>query len=176
MIIRILIFFVLSLLSAYSADKGIELPDSRVRLSTSDGWSIKDKKGEIGIYPSEQSPDQPSIRIHFARIQTDATSLQEAIDKEIDRVTEHSPKWGSSCDRRSYKGSIAVRTVSGMEGLRANFWYDHPTGRRYVILKYYFFDEHGKIFKVCSHIEGDQKRFEQFESAILKGLFIEGDG
>ena len=109
-------------------------------------------------------------RIHLVRIRNAAASLQEEIDAEIDRVTKRSPEWGSSCDRRTYKGSTPIRTASGMEGLRADFWYDYPAGRSYVIEKYYFFDQKGKMFKVCSHIGGDQKRFESFETAIVKGL------
>lgn len=152
----------------------LSLPDSKVILEGPDGWTIKDKDGEIGMY----SPDQPAkglkSRIHISRYLEKEKTLEAAIDAEIDRVTARAPKWGSSNDRRSYKGSTPIKTESGMQGLRADFYNDLPTdnqhGRFYNIIKYYFFDEGGKIFRVCSHVYGDESRFKEYDQAIIEGL------
>jgi len=151
----------------------LTLPDSKIILEGPDGWTIKDRDGEIGLYSPDQPPKGLPNRIHFSRRPDDKT-LQGAIDSEIDKVTARSPAWGSGCDRRSYKGSTPVETASGIKGLRADFYSDLPAdnqhGRYYSIIKYYFFDEGGNVFRVCAHIYGDTTRFETFEKTILNGL------
>ena len=155
----------------------LSLPDSKIILSVPKGWTVKDKDGEIGMY----SPDQPAKglprRPHISRYLEKEKTLEAAIDAEINRVTAKAPYWGSGCDRRSYKGSTPIKTKSGMQGLRADFYSDEPQGspngplaRRYTIVKYYFFDEAGKIFRVCSHVYGDESRFKEYDQAIIEGL------
>jgi len=171
----------------------LSLPDSKVILTVSGGWTVKDKDREIGIYPPDQSAkellaaiaaravphvafDQPAkkprFRIHLSRYLESETTLQSAIDAEIDRITARGLKWmgQSSNDRKNYKGSNPVRTQSGMDGLRADFYDDRAGTRRYSIVKYYFFDESGRIFRVCSHVYGDEARFKEHEQIILSGL------
>lgn len=169
----------------------VSLPNSRVILTATGGWTVKEKNGEIGIYPPEQRAkdlisaiaarpvphvvfDQPAkkprTKIHLTRYRESETTLQAAIDAEIDRITARSPQWGSSNDRRSYKGSTPIRTQSGMDGLRADFYQEDAGKRRHTIVKYYFFDESGKIFRVCSHVYGDEARFKENEAIILSGL------
>lgn len=171
----------------------LSLPNSRVIFTASGGWTVKDKDGETGMYPPErrakdlisaiaarpvphvvfdQPAKKPRTKIHLSRYLEGETTLQAAIDAEIDRITERSPKWGSSNDRRSYKGSASIRTQSGMDGLRADFYEDDAGGRRHAIVKYYFFDESGKIFRVCSHVYGDEAHFKEHEQIILNGLKI----
>jgi|GEM_PF-3031469 len=151
----------------------LSLPNSKIILAGPDGWTIKDRDGEIGLYSPDQPPKGLPNRIHFSRRPDDKT-LQGAIDSEIDKVTARSPAWGSGCDRRSYKGSTPVVTASGIKGLRADFYSDLPAdnqrGRYYSIIKYYFFDEGGKIFRVCSHVYGDESRFKVYDQAIIAGL------
>ena len=145
----------------------LSLPDSKIILAVHEGWTVEDKDGEIGIYPPEQRAkeliadlaarpvphvvfDQPAkiprTKIHLSRYQESETTLEAAIDAEIDRITARAPKWGSSNDRKSYKGSTTIETDSGLHGLRADFYSDEPQGtingplvRRYTIVKYYFF-------------------------------------
>lgn len=157
---------------AFSAEeKLINLAGSRIVLASPESWTIKTMGAEVGTYaPEVVKKGRPPARIHFARVKGEVKTLQEAIDAEIDKITSRSPGQSSSCDRQSYKGSAPVRTKSGIEGLRADFWSEGPAGRSYAIVKYYFFDEAGKPFKVCSHVYGDQRRFEAFESVILDGL------
>lgn len=174
MLLRVLLLIFLSFhcLSA-SESRFLALEHSDVILECPDSWTIKDKDGEIGLYSPAQPPKGLPNRIHFSRRPDDKT-LQGAIDSEIDKVTASSPAWGSGCDRRSYKGSIPVETVSGMKGLRADFYTEIPDdkggGRRYGIIKYYFFDENGNVFRVCAHIYGDSSRMEMYEITILNGL------
>jgi len=148
----------------------LALPDSDIMLLVPEGWAINDRNGEIGMYSPDQPPKGLPSRIHLSRVKNDSASLEAAIQTEIDGITSRSPAWGSSNDRRSYKGSYPITTKSGISGLRADFYYDEPGGRRYTIVKYYFFDEHGTIFRVCAHIGGDEKRFKAYENAILSGL------
>ena len=192
MLHRSIFFLFLSLCVAFAEEaRFLSLPDSTVILRVSGGWVVKDKNGDVGIYPPEQRAkelianlavravphvafDQPAkkprTKIHLSRYHGPESSLQAAIDAEIDRVTARSPKWGSSNDRRSYKGSTPIRTQSGMDGLRADFYDDDAGNRRHSIVKYYFCDESGKIVRVCSHVYGDEARFKENEEIILNGL------
>jgi len=55
MLHRSLFVLFLSLSVAFAEEATfLSLPDSQVVLTVSGGWSIKDKNGEIGIYPPEQ--------------------------------------------------------------------------------------------------------------------------
>jgi len=148
----------------------LSLPDSKIILSVPKRWTVKDqrdKDGDVGMY----SPDQPAkglpSRIHLARYSEADRTLQSAIDSEIDRITARGP---SGNDRRSYKGSTPIKTDSGMQGKRADFYNDEPQGRFYSIVKYYFFDENGKIFRICAHVYGDESRFKDYDQAIIEGL------
>ena len=118
----------------------------------------------------DQPARKPCIKIHLSRYQGPETTLQTAIDAEIDRITARSPKWELSNDRRSYKGITSIRTQSGMNGLRTDFYEDDAGSRRRSIVKYYFFDGSGRIFRVCSHVYGDVARFQENDEIVLKGL------
>jgi len=149
----------------------LSLPDSKIILSVPEGWTVKDKRdkdGDVGMYsPVPPAKGLPS-RIHLSRYLKADRTLQAAIDAEIDRITERGP---SGNDRSSYKGSTPIKTDSGMQGLRADFYYDEPRGHRYyTIEKYYLFDENGKIFKACAHVYGDESRFKEYDEAIIEGL------
>lgn len=166
----ILTLFMSGLSARCAGPSFLSLPDSNIALRVPVGWTIMNKDEEIGMYSLDQPAKGPRSRIHFSRDKNGSTSLESAIETEIDRITKRSPAWGSSNDRRSYKGSTAITTDSGLTGMRANFYYDEPNGRQYTIVKYYFFDEHGRIFRVCAHIGGDETRFKLYDHAILSGL------
>jgi len=171
MLHRITIVLFLSIACAFAAEPTfLSLPDSKIILSVPEGWTVKDKNNEIGIYGPDQPEKGQQSKIHLSRYQESDTTLQAAIESEIDRISARSPKWGSSNDRRSYKGSAPIETQSGMNGIRADFYDDVAGTRRHSIVKYYFFDEAGKIFRVCSHVYGDEARFKEYEQVILGGL------
>jgi len=140
--------------------KQLVLPDSRIILSTPDGWDIKEGFGDTSIYPPTQPAHSSQSRIHLLTLRKDAESLEAAVKAEIDSITERSPK--SSNARGDYKGSVPVKTASGIVGLRADFYTEQTingaTVKRYQIVKYYFRDEANKIVKVCAHIYGDKRR------------------
>ncbi len=168
---RVILALLVSAAAVFGAEPAsLNLPDSNILLRIPDGWTVKERNGEMGIYSADQPSKGPPSRIHFSRSKEAATDLQGAIDSEIERISELSPKWGSSNDRQSYKGSVHVKTDSGLTGLRADFYYDEPRGRRYTIVKYYFFDEAGKIFRVCAHVGGGEVRFKAYEQTVLRGL------
>ena len=157
----------------------ITLPSAHVVLQLPTGWTIKERGEEIGIY----SPDQPEKglpnRVHLSEYLYPEKTLQEAIEAEINRITARSPKWGSSNDLSNYKGSTPIQTKSGMAGLRANFYIelekDGSKERQYSIVKYYFFDKAGKIFRVCAHVYGDESRFRTYDEVIIEGLCLKNE-
>lgn len=149
----------------------LTLPNSKITLDAPDGWNIK-KFNDTSIYPPTQPAHSSQSRIHLETIRNASKSLKVAVESEIDSITERSPE--SSNARRAYKGSVPVRTASGIVGLRADFYTEHTvegvTVKRYQIAKYYFQDEAGKIFKVCAHVYGDEERMKMFEATILTNL------
>lgn len=171
-ILRALFTIALGLCFASASEPAhLSLPGSNVLLAIPEGWSVGDKDGETAMYSPGRSSKNFQNSIHLVRDREPDKTLQDAIDSEIDRVTARAPKWGSSTSRSSYRGSTPFQAESGISGLRADFFYDDAQqGRQYMILKYYFFDENGKIFKVCSHVFGDEARFKEFEQAIRSGL------
>lgn len=151
----------------------IALTESQVVLLAPPGWRLEPYWNLSGIAPLEKT--KPSLRrmIHLQRVVGSPQSLQEAIEAELDRITQISGARGSYNDRRSYKGSMPVKTASGLEGVHAMFWSDGPKGPRYFVEKYYFFDSNHHVFKVCAHIYGGQAEYERFEKAILDGLYLQ---
>ncbi len=194
MLHRLFLVLFLSLCAGFAEEPTfLSLPDSRVILTLSQGWTVKDQDGQIGMYPPDQPAKElisaiaarplphvvfdppakkPRSKIHLSRYLESETTLQSAIDAEIDRITERGLKWRgqSSNDRTNYKGSTPVQTQSGLAGLRADFYDDRESRRTHSIVKYYFFDEAGRIFRVCSHVYGDDNRFREQEQIILRGL------
>jgi hypothetical protein len=149
----------------------LTLPDSKFILSAPDGWDIK-KFDDISIYPPIDPTHSSQSRIHLETLSKRSESLKDALEAEINSITERSPE--SSNARRTYKGSVPVKTASGLEGLRADFYTEHKvdevTVKRYQIIKYYFHDEDGRIIKVCSHVYGDEERMKEFDAIIMKNL------
>ena len=149
----------------------LTLPNSNITLDAPDGWNIK-KFNDTSIYPPTQPTHSSQSRIHLETIRNAAESPKVTVETEIDLITERSPD--SSNARRAYKGSVPVKTASGIVGLRADFYTEHTvegvTVKRYRIVKYYFQDEAGKTFKVCAHVYGDEKRMKMFEATILTNL------
>lgn len=152
----------------------LELPDSKILLKVPAGWVIKNVNGESGIYPQDQPAKGLQNRLHFTRLRENAETLEAAIESEINGIAERFP--GSSGDRSHYKGSSPVKTSSGIQGLRADFHTEstNESGiiRHYLIVKYYFYDESGQIFKVCAHIYGDEARFRMFNEFIVNNLTV----
>ena len=170
----LLVFFVCHNFGLAAEPTFLSLPGSSIILTAPNKWTIVDKDEEIGMYSPDQASQGLQSRIHLSRYLDEDKSLQGAIQAEIDRVTAKSPYWGSGCDRLRYKGNTPVETISGIKGLRANFYSDfeedHLKRRAYTIVKYYFFDEYARIFRVCSHVYGDESQFKKFDQAILEGL------
>jgi hypothetical protein len=147
--------------------KQLELPDSNIILAVPNTWELKKVGQEFSMFPTEQKGQNSQRRIHLRRSRIAADSLEGAIQAEIDSITKKWPE--SSNTREHFKGSVPVKTASGLEGLRADFYYG-DTKKNYLVLKYYFFDEERKIFEVCAHIYGDETQFKEFEAIILSNL------
>lgn len=151
----------------------LALPDSKITLSAPDGWDIK-KFNDTSIYPPTQPAHSTQSRIHLETVRNAAESLEAAVEAEIELITERSPE--SSNARKAYKGSIPVKAASGLVGLRADFYteqtVDEVTVKHYQVIKYYFQDEAGKMFKVCAHVYGNEERMKNFEETILQNLNI----
>ena len=145
----------------------LNLEDSDINLIVPPTWEVKKMGGELSMCPAAKVNENSQRRIHLERPRIAADSLEEAIEAEIDSITKRWPK--SSNTREDYKGSVPVTTSSGLKGLRADFYYG-DTQKNYLILKYYFLDEHRKAFKVCTHIYGDEAKFKEYESLILNNL------
>lgn len=153
----------------------VSLPESHAVLLAPSGWRLEPFWNLSGIAPSEKTKSSLTRKIHFQTVRGSPQSLQEAIDAELDRLTELSGPRGSYNDRRAYKGSVPVKTASGLEGLHATFYGETPEGRRYFVEKYYFFDTSHRVFEVCAHIYGGQAEFERFERAIVEGLYLQSE-
>ncbi|GAT33071.1 hypothetical protein TSACC_21476 [Terrimicrobium sacchariphilum] len=151
----------------------VSLPDSRAVLLAPPGWRLEPYWNLNGIAPPEKTKSSLTRKIHLQPVKGTPQSLQAAIDAELDRITEQSGPRGSYNDRRAYKGSVPVKTASGLEGLHATFYGEMPEGRRYFVEKYYFHDANHRVFKVCAHIYGSEAEFARFERAILDGLYLQ---
>lgn len=173
MTIRFLISLLLLHAQLYAEDTAsLKLPDSAITLRAPTDWAIRKMYGDLSLFPPDNPEQGSPSRIHIIRTREAADSLQEAIEAELDSITKRSP--GSGNSREHYKGSVAVKTASGIQGLRADFYFevtrDGITTKRYQVLKYYFLDEKGKVFKICAHIYGDEAKFKRYESLILDNL------
>jgi hypothetical protein len=144
------------------------LADSNIELNGTNGSVFTRQDGEIAIYLDGEPFKNTSGRIHLERLNKDAESLEAAVTREIDSITERSPD--STNARKNFKGTVAVKTTSGILGLRADFYVEDATTKRYLIVKYYFRDEADKIFKVCAHIYGDEEKFKAYNAFILNNL------
>ena len=155
----------------------LALTESNIILSAPKGWVVKKQNGEVSIFSSDQPAKGSPARIHIVRPRNDEKSLEQAIEAEISLITERSP--GSGNSREHYKGIVPVNTVSGIKGLRADFYFEQTTNeittKRYHIVKYYFLDETDRIFKVCAHIYGDEQKQKTFEALILNNLAPEAN-
>ncbi len=91
---------------------------------------------------------------------------------EMDRIEARSgPR--TSNTRKDFLGAVAVKTKSGIEGIRASFG-DITNSKGYCgINKYYFRHRDGSIFKVCAHIYGNQALAEKYDAIIMNGLGYE---
>lgn len=174
MIRSCLLVFLLSVCGAPGVEPDfLSLPGSKVILAVPEGWTVREKGGEMGMYSPDQNAKGLRSRIHLARCPAGEKTPQKAIDGELDRVTAKSPEWGSSCDRAHYKGSTPIETKSGIRGLRADFSNGASDGEC-AIVKYYFPDERGEIFRVCAHVYGGEARFREYERVIVDGLVVGG--
>jgi len=150
----------------------LELADSKVGLSAQEGWAIKKQDGETSIFPPDQPAKGSPSRIHLVWPRTEEKTLEQALEAEIASITKRWP--GSGNSREHFKGSVPVVTVSGMQGLRADFYFEQTINgvstKYYEILKYYFRNDDGRVFKVCVHVYGDEKKLEKIEAFILNNL------
>lgn len=164
------ILLLAGLLHAEEAKK-LKLADTKVTLTAPEGWEVK-KLSDTSIYPPTQPAGSTQSRIHLEALRNAADSLKAAVEAEIDSITKRNPE--SSNARKAYRGSEPVKTAAGLVGLRADFYtqqaVDEATVKYHHIVKYYFHDDSGKIFKICAHVHGDDKRMKMFEEAILANL------
>lgn len=137
-------------------------------------WLEKSGEMEVSLVPpDEQQNKQKHRRLHLAIPTNPAGSLEEEMAGEMARCESRAPKWGSSNTRKDFLGSVAVKTKSGIEGIRASFGNITTSKASFGINKYYFRHRDGSIFKVCAHIYGDQVLADEYDAIIMNGLRYE---
>ena len=136
-------------------------------------WQEKSAEKEVSLVPPDERQNaQKRRRLHLAIPASPASSLEEEMYGEMDRIGGRSGQ-GTSNTRKDFHGAVAVKTQSGIEGIRASFG-DITTSKAYFgINKYYFRHRDGSIFKVCAHVYGDQTLTEEYDAIIMNGLRYE---
>ena len=75
--------------------------------------------------------------------------------------------------RKDFLGAVAVKTKSGIEGMRASFGDITTSKEHFGINKYYFRHRDGSIFKVCAHVYGSKSLADEYDAIIMNGLRYE---
>lgn len=137
-------------------------------------WKVETTDGQQLLMPPEQPKKGLQRKIHLVRVKDQqVSSLQSASDAETASIVARGQNWQGEGYRKSYRGSKTVTTKSGLEGLRSDFGEDSSGTPRYHIIKYYFRNADGEIFKVCAHVYGPQATLEEFDQLIRDGLRLE---
>ncbi|HEX8373396.1 MAG TPA: hypothetical protein VF585_11485, partial [Chthoniobacterales bacterium] len=152
--------------TAVAGDALIE-PDLNVSIASPAGWELKMHGDKPALFPStDRSEGISGRRVHITTVRAQGVTLEEAVQREIDRVTARSPARGSSADKKRFVGATPVRTLSGIEGLKAEF----GGGGNYTINKFYFRHHDGRMFTVCAHVYSNRAVAEEIEKITLEGL------
>lgn len=146
----------------------LSLAETNIELGAPTGSVVTRQDGEVAIYLDGEPFRNKSGRIHLERPKKGLKTLEAAVIREIDSITERSPE--STNALKNFKGIVPVRTASGIVGLRADFYVEDAPTKRYLIVKYYFYDEGNKIIKVCAHIYGDEDKLDTYNTFILNNL------
>jgi hypothetical protein len=136
-------------------------------------WQEKSAENEVSLVPPDERQNaQKRRRLHLAIPASSASSLEEEMYGEMDRLAG---RWGpgTSNTRNDFLGAVAVKTKSGIEGICASFG-DITTSKEYFgINKYYFRHRDGSIFKVCAHVYGSKSLADEYDAIIMNGLRYE---
>ncbi|MEI8311808.1 MAG: hypothetical protein WCH98_13735 [Verrucomicrobiota bacterium] len=141
-------------------------------------WQEKTVEKEVSLVPPDERQNaQKRRRLHLAipaSPASPASSLEEEMYAEMDRLDARwGPGTGGSNTRKGFLGAVAVKTKSGIEGIRASFGDITTSMAYYGINKYYFRHRDGSIFKVCAHVYGNQSLADEFDAIIMSGLRYE---
>jgi len=136
-------------------------------------WQEKSVEKEVSLIPPDDRQNaQKRRRLHLAIPTSPANSLEEEMYGEMDRLDARLGP-GTSNTRKDFLGAVAVKTKSGIEGIRASFG-DITTSKAYFgINKYYFRHRDGSIFKVCAHVYGSKSLADEYDAIIMNGLRYE---
>jgi len=122
------------------------------------------------MYPPQNTEGNLKRRIHIALARGQSGSLEDAMNSEIDVISQRAPAWGSWNDRSHLLGTHTVVTRSGIKGLAAEFGWKIEGKKKYSINKFYFRNGKEEIFLVCAHVYGDEEINADFEKIILEQL------
>lgn len=137
------------------------------------GWEVAIHGDESDLVPVGGSTTRLPRRIHLVFSKYQDGTIVEAINHEIDAISERSKaKGGSSNDRNNLFAIRPVQTTAGLPGFVAEFAWKTPAGPSFSINKFYFRNAAGKIFGVCAHVYGDQQVANDFQGVILDNLVL----
>ena len=136
-------------------------------------WLEKSGEKDVSlVLPDDRQNAQKRRRLHLAIPTSPANSLEEEMYGEMDRIDARcGPRISNT--RKDFLGAVAVKTKSGIEGIRASFG-DITTSKEHLgINKYYFRHRDGSIFKVCAHVYGSKSLADEYDAIIMNGLRYE---
>ena len=138
-------------------------------------WLEKSGEKDVSlVLPDDRQNAQKRRRLHLAIPTSPANSLEEEMYGEMDRIDARwGPGTGGSNTRKGFLGAVAVKTKSGIEGIRASFGDITTSKEHFGINKYYFRHRDGSIFKVCAHVYGSKSLADEYDAIIMNGLRYE---
>ena len=136
-------------------------------------WLEKSGEKDVSlVLPDDRQNAQKRRRLHLAIPTSPANSLEEEMYGEMDRIDARcGPRISNT--RKDFLGAVAVKTKSGIEGIRASFGDITTSKEHFGINKYYFRHRDGSIFKVCAHVYGSKSLADEYHAIIMNGLRYE---
>ena len=136
-------------------------------------WQEKSAENEVSlVLPDERQNAQKRRCLHLAIPASPSNSLEEEMYGEMDRIDARcGPRISNT--RKDFLGAVAVKTKSGIEGIRASFGDITTSKEHFGINKYYFRHGDGSIFKVCAHVYGGKSLADEYDAIIMNGLQYE---
>ena len=159
-------FYLLSLTLGFSQNL---LSDNSLAFDHPDRWLEIESQGfSVFVPPEDLLRGHQKRRIHFSSIISPEVSLRTEAFAEMDRMTQRDPR--SSNARLGFIDLTHVQCESGLRGMRADYGWKRGNEIVHTIVKYYFLDQNGKMFKMCAHVYGGKEKRDEYEGYILRGL------
>ncbi|MFT4175986.1 MAG: hypothetical protein QM627_04965 [Luteolibacter sp.] len=156
---------------AHAQDTALKLEGIQATLTTPENWKIGTLENKPVLVPKTQTtPRSTRQHIHFVISRHQADTLEDAMNAEINSITERSPN--SSNAKTYFIDAIPLKTRSGVEGILARFAYPQESGkeRLFTNQKFYFRDASGKIVTVCMHVWGDEAAEARYRQLLVENL------